>query len=192
MREMRYSIQIGQPDRQSMRVIGRWLLPLVSLLILAGCTSDSNEDLYRYVDSVKARKAGKIKPLPDFKTYESFSYAASDLRDPFVSKTDETDIDALAATGPGLKPDLTRHKEALEAFPLDTLHYVGELKMGDQAWAIITAPDGLVYRVKKGNYLGQNYGKIINIMDVRIEIAEIIPDGLGGWIEREAALSLAE
>jgi type IV pilus assembly protein PilP len=172
--------------------LGKWLMVGVCLIFISGCVPESNDDLHRYVQSIKARKAAKIAPLPDFKSYETYAYSASGKRDPFQPMQDDDDVDDVATAGPGLRPDLSRHKEALEAFPLDTLHFVGDLAKGDQAWVIITAPDGLVYRVSEGNYLGKNHGRITEITESRIAITEIIPDGIGGWIERQAALSLTE
>lgn len=172
--------------------LGKWLMLGVSLIFIAGCASENSNDLRRYVESVKARKAASIAPLPDFKSYESYAYSASGKRDPFQPMQDDDEVDDVADAGTGLRPDFDRHKEALEAFPLDTLHFVGDLEKGEQKWVIITAPDGLVYRISKGNYLGKNHGKIMEITDSRIAITEIIPDGIGGWIERQAALSLTE
>jgi type IV pilus assembly protein PilP len=85
-----------------------------------------------------------------------------------------------------------RNKEPLEAFPLDSLRFVGHMEQEGRVWAVITAPDSLVYRVEEGNYLGQNFGRISLISESRIEIREIIPNGLGGWVERDATLSLEE
>ncbi len=171
-------------------IIKLFVVVLASSMLVA-CASDNKDDLLRYVKSVKSKKAGRIAPLPEFKTYESFSYHAGELRDPFDPFEDKGE-EKVVDTGIGLRPDVTRHKEALEDFPLDTLHFVGHLERGGNTWAIVTAPDGLVYRVKTGNYVGQNHGKINMISESRIDIVEIVPDGMGGWIEREAALSLTE
>lgn len=157
--------------------------------VLTGC-SGGNDDLLAYISSVKAKRAGKISPVPEFKPYESFAYNDENLRDPFSIITDSE------ATKQGselaLRPNINRNKEALEEYPLDTLHFVGHLEKNGEKWAIITSPDNLVYRVKTGNHLGTNYGEIIAISETQIDIKEIIQDGLGGWIEREAALSLTE
>ncbi len=128
--------------------------------------------------------------MPEFKPYESFVYSDENLRDPFsvISGDNEDSISSDLS----LRPDLNRNREALEEYPLDTLHFVGHLERDQQRWAIITSPDNLVYRVKVGNHLGSNYGEIISISETTINIKEIIEDGLGGWIEREAALSLTE
>lgn len=162
----------------------------VFVLTLLGC-SDTNSDLQTYIRSVKAKPAGRIAPVPEFKPYETFTYSDTDLRDPFSVITDEDNVNS-SNSELALRPDMNRNKEALEEYPLDTLHFVGHLEKGDERWAIITSPDHLVYRVKVGNHLGSNYGEIVAISETQIDIKEIIEDGLGGWIERDAALSLTE
>lgn len=91
-----------------------------------------------------------------------------------------------------MRPDSNRPREALEAFPLDTLRMVGTLDQGGQSWGLVRANDGTIHRVQPGNYLGQNHGRIANITEYEIELVEIVPDGLGGWIERQASLALSE
>ncbi|MCK5640217.1 MAG: pilus assembly protein PilP, partial [Gammaproteobacteria bacterium] len=81
---------------------------------------------------------------------------------------------------------------ALEEFPLDTLIFSGHLELGGQAWAVITAPDGFLHRLKVGNHIGTNHGLITNITETIIRLTEVVPDGLGGWFEREAAISVKE
>ena len=96
------------------------------------------------------------------------------------------------APGSGIRPDTTRRKEELEAYSLDTLRMVGTLTMNDELWALIKASDGTIHRIKKGNYVGLNYGEIIRILDDRIELMEIVPDKPGTWREQQASLALAE
>lgn len=158
---------------------------------LVGCSSDQHGDLRNYVASVKAKPAGHIPRLPEFEVYESYAYSSAGGRDPFIPKGEATLVDA-AHGGAGLRPDTNRNKEALEHFPLDGLEFVGILEKEGDAWAIIKAPDSLVHRVQVGNHMGENYGKVVRITETRIDIEEIIPDGLGGWIKREAALAITE
>jgi type IV pilus assembly protein PilP len=175
--------------RRSKIVVAHCVLALS--VVLSGCSSSSMTDLMEYVDSVKAKPAGRIAPLPEFKTYETYAYSSSSLRDPFVMFEDEAEIVQPSATpGGGLRPDLSRHKETLEQYPLDTLKFVGQLEKDGNKWAIVTSPDSLVHRVKVGNHIGKNYGKITAVMEDKIIIRELVPDGMGGWIEREAGLSL--
>jgi type IV pilus assembly protein PilP len=166
------------------------LIIFVSLLALTACSGESHNDLSTYVDQVKARKAGRIPPLPEVKNYEFYQYSKADLRDPFKASVTEAITEAM--TGVGLQPDMQRNREPLESFPLDTLRFVGHLQQNGRVWAVVTAPDSLVYRVEEGNYLGQNFGRISLISEDRIDLLEIVPDGLGGWIERDATLALEE
>jgi type IV pilus assembly protein PilP len=162
----------------------------MALVALAACSSDSHSDLAAYIDEVKARKAGRIAPLPEVKNFESYQYNKADLRDPF--KPAGVEAVSEAVTSAGLQPDVQRNKEPLEAFPLDSLRFVGHMEQEGRVWAVITAPDSLVYRVEEGNYLGQNFGRISLINESQIDIKEIIPNGLGGWTERDATLTLEE
>lgn len=165
---------------------------MVAATALSGCSGNDYSDLRTYINNVKARPAGRVAPVPEFKTYETFEYEAAELRDPFkMFIADTALVDETTATD-GLRPDMNRHKETLEQYPLDTLRFVGHLERDGQKWAIVTSPDHLVHRVMVGNHLGTNFGEIVEISESRIEIREIIPDGLGGWIERDAALSLKE
>lgn len=162
---------------------------------LAGCVVDDHGDLHRYVDEIKARKPGRIAPLPEFKTYETYTYSVQGQRDPFEIISDNVELAGNTiqqSQGDNLSPDMQRNKEPLEKFSLDTLSFVGQLELKNKTWGIITAPDGLVHRVQVGNYIGQNHGKIVEINDTRLEIVEIVPDGLGGWIERDASLTIKE
>ena len=168
-------------------------LILLSLMLsmLVACANSDFSDLQSYIQQVKARPAGRIAPVPEFQTYETFAYSASDLRDPFkMFDSDASMIEEGSNTA--LQPNINRNKEALEQYPLDTLHFVGDLQKDGENWAIITSPDHLVHRVKVGNHVGTNFGEIVSITETKITIKEIIQDGMGGWIEREAELSISE
>ncbi len=171
--------------------IVQMLISLALLTSLTACSDSGIGDLQSYVRSVKARPAARIPPLPEFKMYETFSYSALDLRDPFLMFENEAEIistETIEYSGP--KPDENRNKETLEQYPLDTLRFVGQLEKDNDNWAIVTSPDKLVHRVKAGNYIGQNYGRITDVTETEMKVIELVPDGMGGWIEREAALSL--
>lgn len=174
------------------RFLGKAAVVLATVTLLAGCSSNEHKDLEAYVAQVKARKAGRIKPLPEFKSYETFVYKPADRRDPFEPFKEEATVTQAHDNGAGPRPDLHRHKEALESFPLDGLKFVGTMERKGHEWAIVSAPDKLVYRVKVGNHIGQNYGEIKKITEDKISIREIVPNGLGGWVERDAALALVE
>jgi len=175
--------------------IGRYVA-LGLVVFLAGCSSGDFNDLHQYIDEVKASSKGRIPPLPEFVPAKSFTYAANKLNDPFVSWTaraaEAAKEEQAAKTDGGLQPDLGRRREPLEAFPLDTLRMVGTIEMQGQRSALIQAPDGLVSRVVVGNYLGQNYGQVLSVTEDKIELMEIVPDGLGSWVERPASLAIVQ
>lgn len=154
---------------------------------LSGC-GGGNDDLDRYINEIKARPGGRIEPLPEITPYEVFTYVADaqGIRSPFVP-------DTPAATGqPGIRPDIERSREFLEGYSLDTLRMVGTLDMGATTFGLVQTSDGLIHRVVPGNYMGQNDGQITEISESRILLTEIISDGIGGYIERDAAIGLAD
>ena len=158
---------------------------LVAMFGIAAC-SDS-DDLDQYINEIKARPGGRIEPLPEITPYEVFTYQADvqGFRSPFMP-----DIPQAAGPGTGVRPVDDRPREFLEAYSLDTLRMVGTLELGANDYGLVQTPDGLIHRVVPGNYLGQNDGRITDITDSKIEIVEIISDGIGGYIERDAAISL--
>jgi len=180
-----------------MRTIGSWQPLVISLLVvlLTGCSGGGHQDLQDYVNKIKASKVGRIEPLPEFVPVESFAYSASKLPDPFMSWQTKAAMEAKvekSKNSSGLQPDLGRRREPLEAFPLDTLRMVGTMEKGGKTSALIRSPDGLVSRVVVGNYLGQNYGRIVAIKPGKVDLVEIVPDGLGSWVKRQASLAIAE
>ena len=166
------------------------MIMLAAGLFIGACGSD-NDDLDQYINEIKLRPGGRIEPLPEITPYEVFSYTADvqGLRSPFVP--DSPQVAGGPADG-GTRPDETRSREFLESFPLDTLRMVGTLQLGDTNFGLVQTSDGLVHRVIPGNYMGQNDGRIIAIRDSEIELVEIISDGIGGYLEREAAVALAD
>jgi type IV pilus assembly protein PilP len=171
----------------------RFLLSLAAVvLLLAGC-GDRMSDLRQYADQVKARKGGYIEPLPQVKPFETYIYADADKRSPFDPQLQSLNNPNLHGNAKsGIHPDFNRNHEYLEQFPLDSLKMLGTLTEDGTLWALIRDGDGIVHRVKKGNYMGQNYGKIISIDDSGLTLREIVPDGQGGWIERTTNVQLGE
>jgi len=166
---------------------------LAFAVFLTGCGNDDFSDLNRYISEVKARPKEPIKPLPEIKVIEPFMFKPEGLRDPFKPlEQPEQAEGADVSAGSGIKPDTTRRKEELEAFPLDGLRMVGTVDMKSSLWGLIKASDGTVYRVKVGNYMGKNYGKIIRIVSDKIELMEIVPDKPGTWHEQPASIALTE
>jgi type IV pilus assembly protein PilP len=152
--------------------------------VTAGC-SGGQSDLKNWIASVKKRPGGRIQPIPEVKPYETFTYAASNLRSPFQPMSPNL------ANGQGVRPSVRRNREFLEGFSLDTLKMVGTFKVGPNFYGLVQSKDGLVHKVQPGNYIGQNDGKVTEITGSKISLVEIIPDGLGGYIERPASLALA-
>jgi len=173
----------------------RSLLLAAAVTALAGCSSDPTTDLADYANQVKNQQRSDIEPLPEFKPYESFIYAATDLRDPFTEPAFSHQQAAVASNKPvssGIKPDFERPTEPLEEFPLDSLRMVGTMEQHEDNWALINDTDGTIHRVQPGNYAGQNHGKITRVTEFEVELTEIVPDGIGGWIERQASIAISE
>ena len=167
-------------------------LALGMCIALAGCSSTNYSDLEEFVVTTKAGTRGKVEPLPEVRPYETFAYAAQDLRDPFSSFKEAPEQERQQIVDTGIRPDVNRRREALEEFPLDALKLVGQLEKGGERWALVAAPDNTIHRVSPGNYLGQNYGEVKSVTETSVELIEIVPNGLGGWIERQASLALPE
>src|SRR6478736_3099390 len=149
--------------------------------VLSGCSSKDDE-LEQFITDTKKEPGGRVEPLPELKPYESYAYESSSLRSPFMP--------GGSGNGPGVRPDSRRNREFLEQFSLDTLRMVGTLRLSDRTYGLVKTKDGLVHRVLPGNYLGQADGRVTEISASKISVVEIVPDGLGGYIERPAALAL--
>lgn len=156
------------------------------IIPIAGCTP--GDDLRQWVAREKAKKGAPLQPLPVIKTFETFVYKDQDQRDPFDLSAEEQE--QAAADGP--HPDQNRPREPLESFPLDGLKMSGTLGLSKAMEGLVRDPDGVVHRVRVGNYLGQNYGRITAIAEERIDLVELIPNGAGGWMERAATIALGD
>ena len=165
----------------------------VFLTCLAGCGNDFS-DLNLYILRVKAEPKRAIQPLPEIEVVESFMFNPEGLRDPFkpLVQPEQRDEVAEQSTGGGIKPDTGRRKEDLENFPLEALKMVGTVVMKSNLWGLVKADDGSIHRVQIGNYMGKNYGKVINISADKIELMEIVPDKPGKWREQQTSLALTE
>ena len=160
---------------------------VVALLLVAGCGGESHQDLRAWMQDQGKGVKGKLDPLPQVRPYEPFTYNAFDLADPFKPRKIEP-----VKGGSKLAPDLNRRKEPLEAYPLESLQMVGTLQRGKSTFALVRTTDKDVYQVKVGNYMGQNFGVIVNIGDGDIRLKELVQDGAGDWTERTSTLQLAE
>ncbi|NND64822.1 MAG: pilus assembly protein PilP [Gammaproteobacteria bacterium] len=159
------------------------------ILVLAGCTGGIG-DLENFVSTEKAKPGTRIPPLREVKPYEKFSYDADTLRSPFQPPVVEERISATVDSG--IRPDQARNREYLEQFPLDTMRMVGTLYTDDALYGLLQTDDGLIHRVRPGNYIGQNHGNITEVSETEILLVEIVADGLGGFIERKAGVALSE
>ena len=167
----------------------------LSLVALLSACNQGVGDLRTFVQQIKSQPPGRIDPIPEFQPYQNFEYTSHDLRDPFklVDFRRPAEIDEeIQAIASGPKPNIDRVREPLEDFPLDTLRLKGTLTKDGIKWGLIFAPDNTVHRVLEGYYMGQNHGRIISVTDEKIELTEIVPDGLGNYIERSSAVALIE
>lgn len=162
-----------------------WLLPLA---LLAACSNDEFGDLRAFMAQTPPASNQKgLEPLPPVMAQDTFTYSAGDIPDPFKPRSLKP-----SKGGSGLQPDLNRPREPLEQYPLDGLRMVGTIIKGGQLYALVRTPENTLYKVRKGDHMGQNYGLIISISDTGIELREIIQDGVGDWTESKATLSLQE
>ncbi len=169
--------------------LARAFVLAAAFAFLAGCTGGMG-DLQEWVAHEKAKKGAPIQPLPVLKTFETFEYKDQDLRDPFAPSLQEQQ-QALASANSGPQPD--KHpKEELENYPLDSLKMVGTIGTGGMMEALIKDPESVIHRVHEHNYLGQNNGKITAIAEDHIDLVELVPNGTGGWMERQASIALGE
>lgn len=169
----------------SLSVPARWSAIVPLLLALGGCMK-GDADLRKWIADEKNLPGGPLPPLPVLKTFETFEYKDQDLRDPFAPSLAEQKAEqAQQAAVPDPHP-----KEKLEEFALDSLKMVGTIGSGPAMLGLIRDPEGTVSTVRRGNYLGQNNGKIKAISANGIDLVELIPDGNGGWMERAASIEI--
>jgi type IV pilus assembly protein PilP len=166
--------------------------PIIILVLacagLASCGGERFSDLRQFVKESDNLPHGRIPPLPDVKPYEPYAYDAYNLVDPFKSRK----IEPPKTAGGGLQPDLTRRKEPLEAYPIENLRMVGMLQQNKAYYALVKSPDNNLFRVKVGNYMGQNFGLITEIAESTIKLKEIVQDSGGDWTERASTMTLVD
>lgn len=164
---------------------------VATLLLLAGCSSPDLGDLHRFVEQQKARTPGRIEPIPEIRQIETFIYEDRGRRDPFAPMQEQATKEVALAEN-GIQPDFARRKEELELFALDSLRMVGVLEQAGVMWGLVKTKEGTIHRVKNGNYMGRNHGRIMQVSEDKITLNEIIQDGSGGYSERQAALAMTE
>ena len=169
----------------------RAILALSCTVLLGACAKQNTGDLHRFINEVMAREPQPLEPLPELKQVETFVYEPGERRSPFrLGSVGEQEQVALPTDG--IAPDRNRRKQELEQYPLDSIRMVGTLEQDEGVWALVTIQDGTLFRTTTGNYMGQNDGQIVRIAEDRIELNEIVPDGSGGWQERQASIALSE
>ena len=161
---------------------------------LSGCMGSDQEELQRWMAEQKAQVRPTVPPITEPKKFIPQAYTEGSAFEPFNMQklTQALRRDSNQPSTSGLiAPELTRRKEALEAFPLDSMAMVGSMVRNGQPVALVTV-DKLLYQVRVGNYLGLNYGRITRISETELALREIVQDAAGEWIERVATLQLQE
>lgn len=156
-------------------------------LLLFGCSNTEHEDLRQWMTETSKGTKGKIPDLPQVKPYEAVPYDVGNLLDPF--KPGKIGSDQKKGSGIGLQPDLDRPREPLEAYPLESLKYVGVMTRKNTSFAIVLV-DGALYQVRAGNYMGQNFGVVTEISEAEVKLKELVQDPAGDWVEKESVLML--
>ncbi len=169
-------------------------LSLSLMALAAGCTSSGEDELALWMQEERNAIRPQITPIPEPTKFEPQVYLSERLIEPFSSEKMASVSGSLAATvinSKLLEPELNRRKQPLEAYPLDTMRMVGSLNRDGQLVALVKV-DSLLYQVRAGSYLGQNYGRVNKITETDITLREIVQDPSGEWTERPAALQLQE
>ncbi len=161
-----------------------WLL---TLPLLAGCAQDEYSDLREFMAKAGQVAHQPLEPLPPVQEQSEFTYDPGDLPDPFKPRGMKP-----SKSGGGVQPDLTRPKGPLEQDPLDALRMVGTLRKSGTLFGLVRRADGTLYRVSRGDHIGQNFGVILDVTEAGIDIKEIVQDGTGDWTESKASLALQE
>ena len=166
-----------------------------TMLVLTACGSTEQEELQSWMTELRTNIKPNVQPIPEPKRFVPKPYTQEASTEPFSNqkltqalKRDSSQATANAAL---VAPELNRRKEPLEAFPLDSMALVGSLLPAGRSIALVKV-DNLLYQVKVGNYLGQNYGKVTKVSETEVSLREIVQDAAGEWIERQASLQLQE
>ncbi|WBY03530.1 pilus assembly protein PilP [Ramlibacter tataouinensis] len=173
----------------------RSVMSLAAALLLAACGSADQGEIQQWMASQRAQTRPKVQPIPEPKKFSPQAYTQANAFDPFsnqkLTQALKRESAQTTASTALLAPELARRKEALEGFPLDTMSMVGSLFKQGQPVALLKV-DNLLYQVRPGMYLGQNYGKIVKVGESEVVLREIVQDAAGEWIERTATLQLQE
>lgn len=171
------------------------LLLVGSSMVLAGCGPSGEDELRGWMAEQRANTKSNVQPLTEPKKFMPEPYTQDGAVEPFnqikLTQALKRDSNQVASNAALIAPEMNRRKEPLEAFPLDSMAMVGSLNKSETPTALVKV-DNLIYQVKIGNYLGQNYGKVVRITENSIQLREMAQDATGDWIERSASLDLQE
>jgi type IV pilus assembly protein PilP len=157
-------------------------------LLVSACQQKDKPSLTRFIEDAGRMKASEVEPLPNLKPVEAYAYSAQEFADPF--NIENLKPKQVVSARSGLGPDTNRRREPLENYPLDSLKMVGTLFREDEHRAIIKTPEGAVQTAVEGNYLGQNYGKIVSIEESEIVVKEQVLNSAGTWVGRDASIKV--
>lgn len=168
------------------------VLPVVAVLLaLAACNAEQ-EELQSWMDQQRREVKPNVTPLSPPKKFDPEPYSSIQAVDPFSPQKLSVAIKQEARQPNSLlAAEVNRRKEPLEAYPLDSMSMVGSVTKEGRPFALLKV-NGLLYQVKAGDYLGQNYGKVTRIAETEVTLREIVQDAAGEWIERSASLQLQE
>jgi type IV pilus assembly protein PilP len=172
------------------------LIATAAVLVLAACEGSEHEEINKWMQDQRAQTKPQVQPIPEPKKFTPQGYTQDAQVEPFsnqkltqaLKRESQQSGTASAAL---LAPELNRRKEPLEAYPLDAMSMVGSLTKLGQPVALVKV-DNLLYQVKPGNYLGQNYGRITKVGENEVVLRELVQDAAGEWVERVATLQLQE
>ena len=173
----------------------RLFVVLVLTLVTSACTGSNEDEIRQWMADERNQTKPKVAPIPAPKQFRPEPYVNSSEIEPFsnlkLTQALKRDSAQAAANAGLVAPELTRRKEPLEAFPLDAMALVGSIIKAGQPVALLKV-DSLLYQIKLGNYLGQNYGRVTKITETEVVLREIVQDAVGEWIERITTLQLQE
>lgn len=173
----------------------RVLYFLICVGVLSGCGASREDDIRQWMVDERNKAHPKVPKIPPPKQFKPEAYTNTTTMEPFsnqkLTQALKRDSAQVAANGALVAPELARRKEPLEAFPIDTMVMVGSIIKAGQPVALVKI-DNLLYQVKLGNYLGQNYGRVTKISESEVTLREIVQDAVGEWVERVATIALQE
>ena len=169
------------------------LILLTGVALLAACGGEEQSELRQELTAMTKDLRGRVDPLPQVRPYEPVPYTAEGQIDPFRPERIEVAGASRAASASTalIEEQKKRPPEPLEAFPLESIQMLGTITQNKETFALVRAGPNL-YRVKKGNYMGQNFGVITAIDEAQISLKELVQDSTGDWVERQSALQLVE